>query len=75
MNIKKLKNSIDNFFNDKLDVTVSGIENVFSKYVANVYEDLSFNDYIKIIKGIEVKHELYEDYKKSIMEILKSLNK
>jgi len=61
---KEIENSIDKFFNDNLDVTVSGIENVFSKYVSNIYEDLTFENYIKIIKGIEVKHELYDDYKK-----------
>lgn len=70
---KELENSIDKFFNDKLDVTVSGIENVFSKYVSNVYGDLTFEDYIKIIKGIEVKHELYDDYKKECNENIESI--
>ena len=70
---KELENSIDKFFNDKLDVTVSGIENVFSKYVSNVYGDLTFEDYIKIIKEIEVKHELYDDYKKECNENIESI--
>lgn len=61
---KEIENSIDKFFNNKLDVTVAGIENVFSKYVLNVYDDLTFDNYIKIIEGKEVEHELYNDYKK-----------
>ena len=59
---KEIENSINRFFNDKLDVTVSDIENAFSKFVLNVYDNLTFDDYIKIIEGNEVKHELYDDY-------------
>lgn len=61
---KEIEKCIDAFFNNILDVTVNGIENAFSKFVLNVYDNLSFNDYIKIIKGDEVKHELYDDYQK-----------
>lgn len=61
---KEIESSINTFFNDTLDVTVSGIENAFSKFVSNVYDDLTFDEYIKIIKGNEVEHELYNDYKK-----------
>ena len=61
---KEIENSIDKFFTNKLDVTVAGIENAFSKYVSNVYDDLTFDNYIKIIEGNEVEHELYYDYKK-----------
>lgn len=60
---KEIENSIDKFFINKLDVTVAGIENAFSKYVSNVYDDLTFDNYIKIIEGNEVEHELYNDYK------------
>ena len=61
---KEIEIAINKFFNDTLDVTVDGIENAFSKFVSNVYNDLSFDDYIEFIKGNEVKHELYRDYKK-----------
>lgn len=61
---KEIEIAINKFFNDTLDVTVDGIENAFSKFVSSVYDDLSFDDYIEIIKGNEVKHELYKDYKK-----------
>ncbi len=75
---KEIENSIDKFFNDKLDVTVSGIENVFSKFVSNVYDDLTFDDYIKIIEGNKVEHELYNDYKKEYsgnIEYIKQIEK
>ena len=61
---KEIEIAINKFFTDTLDVTVVGIENAFSKFVKNVYENLSFENYVKIIKGNEVKHELYDDYKK-----------
>lgn len=61
---KEIEIAINKFLNDTLDVTVVGIENAFSKFVQNVYNDLSFENYIEIIKGNVVKHELYEDYKK-----------
>jgi len=61
---REIELAIDDFMDNKKDVTVSGIERAFSKYVANVYDDLSFDDYVKIIKGDEVDHELYADYKK-----------
>lgn len=61
---KEIERAIDKFFEDNLDVTVLGIENVFSKYVTNVYNDLSLEKYLKIINGEFVEHELYNDYKK-----------
>ncbi len=61
---KEIERAIDKFFEDNLDVTVLGIEHVFSKYVMNVYSDLSLENYLKIINGEVVDHELYNDYKK-----------
>lgn len=75
---KEIEIAIDKFFNDTLDVTVLGTEKVFSKYVANVYENLAFEDYIKIINGQEVEHELYKDYQKEFnknWESIKQLEK
>lgn len=60
----EIERAINKFLNDNLDVTVAGIENAFTKYVRNVYNDLTFENYIRIIKGQKVEHELYEDYKK-----------
>ena len=61
---REIEIAINKFFNDTLDVTVLGIENVFSKFVQNVYDDLNFEEYIELIKGKEIEHELYKDYKK-----------
>ena len=75
---KEIEIAIDKFFNDALDITVVGIENAFSKFVSNVYENLSFDDYIKIIKGNAIKHELYIDYKKEFdgnIEYIKKIEK
>ena len=75
---KEIEIAIDKFLNDNLDVTVTGVEKAFSKYVANVYENLNLEDYIKILKGKETEHELYKDYKKEFnvnVEQIKQLEK
>lgn len=59
---KAIELAIDKFFTDFYDVTVSGIENAFSKYVSCAYNNLSFEDYIKILNGDKVENELYIDY-------------
>ncbi len=64
-----IEKAINTFVSNLKDVTVLGIENAFSKYVANAYDDLAFDDYISFVNGkasvIMQKHELYHDYKKS----------
>lgn len=75
---KEIEIAINKFFNDTLDVTVIGIENVFSKFVANVYDNLTFENYIEIIKGKKVEHELYNDYQKEFagdIEKIKQIEK
>lgn len=75
---REIEIAINKFLNDNLDVTVAGIENAFTEYVRNVYNDLTFENYIEIIKGNEVEHELYEDYKKEFdcnIEKIKQLEK
>jgi type I restriction enzyme M protein len=61
--------AIERFFNDQQDVTVLGIENAFSHFVANAYDDLAFEDYLSFICGTPnecmIKHELYLDYIKA----------
>lgn len=61
--------AIDTFVRNLKDVTVLGIENAFSKYVSNVYDNLTFDDYISFINGkantAMQKHELYSDYQKA----------
>lgn len=61
---KEIERAVNKFFDDNLDVTVLGIENAFSKYVMNVYDNLSFKDYLKLINGEVIEHELYNDYSK-----------
>ena len=64
-----IEKAINVFMSTLKDVTVLGIENAFSKYVANVYDNLAFNDYISFISGkasiAMQKHELYSDCQKS----------
>jgi type I restriction-modification system DNA methylase subunit/restriction endonuclease S subunit len=61
-----IKQAINKFFNDGLDVTVVGIEHAYSKFVANVYDDLAFGDYVSLVHGAPSKamqaHELWADY-------------
>ena len=62
---REIENAVDNFFDNKKDVTVSGIERAFSKYVANVYDGLSFEDYLSLANGRPgaqmLSHELWLD--------------
>ena len=62
---KEIERAVNKFFDDNLDVTVLGIENAFSKYVMNVYDNLSFKDYLKLINGEVIEHELYNDRKET----------
>jgi len=57
-----IEREINDFFVNKNDVAVNKIESAFSKFVSNVYENLSFDDYLKFIKGQNVEHELCKDY-------------
>lgn len=71
-----ISRAIDRFFTSYHDVTVSGIENAFSVYVANVYDRLAFEDYISLFNGTPSDaakaHELYEDYVKTFSEDFRS---
>jgi type I restriction enzyme M protein len=48
---KQAKNAVDVFFDKPKDVTVLGIEKAFSKYVLNVFDGVSYDDYISFISG------------------------
>lgn len=65
---KCVQNAINSFFDKPKDITVLGIEKAFTKYVSNVYEEISLEDYISFINKApndEMKEqELYKDYKK-----------
>jgi type I restriction enzyme M protein len=65
---EKIAQAINTFFTSKRDVTVMGIERAFSAYVANAYEDLSYEDYLSFINesssNAMIRHELFKDYAK-----------
>lgn len=64
-----IEKAINTFVSTPKDITVLGIENVFSKFVTNAYDDLAFYDYLSFISGESSetmqKHELYLDYVKA----------
>lgn len=64
-----ISHAIERFFSNYEDVVVSGIESAFSIFVSNVYNELTFEDYISLLKGKPTRearsHELYKDYMKS----------
>lgn len=64
---KKIESAIKNFFDKPKEATVSGIEKAFTKYVDEVFEDISLQDYISLVnkkpnESIS-KTELFTDYK------------
>lgn len=67
LNIHK---SVEDFFTVQNDVVVNGIEKPFSKYVAHVWEDLSFTDYLTLINkqpNEKVQaNELYKEYRNKV---------
>ena len=67
-----IEKAVNTLISNKKDVTVLGVENAFSKYVSNVYDDLVFDDYISFISGkandAMQKHELYSNYEKAFGE-------
>ncbi len=65
-----IRASVDKFAVNQQDVTINGIEKPISKYLAHVWEGISYDDYLTLIqkqpnKTIE-KHELYKEYHKKI---------
>jgi type I restriction enzyme M protein len=64
---KKIESDIKNFFDKPKETTVSGIEKAFGKYVDEVFEDISLQDYVSLVnkKPNEAisKQELFADYK------------
>ncbi|THK41101.1 restriction endonuclease subunit S [Methylophaga sp. SB9B] len=63
---KKIESSIKNFFERPKEANVNGIEKAFSKYVDEVFEDITLGDYISLVnkKPTEAfsKTELFTDY-------------
>lgn len=65
-----LEKAIDKFVVNYNDVTINGIENPIAKYVNYVWENLSYEDYITLLKQEPndkvKKHNLYEEYLQKI---------
>ena len=61
-----LKTSINKFFENLQELTLGGIENPISKYLAYAWEGINFEDYKTLLQKIPNKaieqHELYQDY-------------
>lgn len=79
--------SLDSFFDVLQDITINGIINPVSKYINYVWGEISFDDYVTLLRkspnDIIKKHELYNEYRskikfkeeKEFFEILISLEK
>lgn len=67
INIKK---SVDTFGNNLIDNTINRIEKPVSKYVSYVWEGLTYDDYLSLMKKTpndKVKnHDLFKEYSKKI---------
>ncbi|MFZ2975352.1 MAG: restriction endonuclease subunit S [Candidatus Moraniibacteriota bacterium] len=67
---ENIKNSVDNFFSNFKDITVNGVENIFSKYVKHVWDKVGFEDFVSLCQGNPnnnlKKHDIYKEYEKKI---------
>ncbi|MCL1974003.1 MAG: restriction endonuclease subunit S, partial [Bacteroidetes bacterium] len=66
-----LRESVERFFTNFQDVALNGIEKPFSKYVNHVWEGLSWEDYLSLLKNnpydfIEKESELYKEYRRKL---------
>ncbi len=65
-----LKIAVEKFFTNHLEVTLNGVEKPISKYINHVWENISFEDYISLLKkepnNVVTQHELYKEYQKKI---------
>ncbi len=65
-----LKIAVEKFFTNHQDVTLNGIEKPISKYINHVWEGISFEDYISLLKKEPNKtiteHEIYKEYQKKL---------
>ena len=66
----KLKTYTDKFFTEFIDNSIVEIEKPVAKYIFRIWENISFEDYVSLLKkqpnqNIE-KHEIYKEYRKKI---------
>lgn len=65
-----LRKSVELFFTSLSEVTLNGVENPVAKYVSYVWEGISLNDYLTLLKkspnsAVE-QSEIYKEYRKKI---------
>jgi type I restriction enzyme M protein len=65
-----LRKSVERFFDDYQDVTRNGIEKPVAEYVNHVWENITIDDYITLLKkeqdSLIANHEIYKEYRKKI---------
>ena len=67
---RNLKIAVKKFFADFQDVTLNGVEKPVAKYVNHVWENISLEDYISLLKKEPNKtvaeHDIYKEYQKKL---------
>ena len=65
-----IEEAIKKFFVNLQDVTINGIEKPIQKYLAHVWNDITFDDYVSLLKkqpnDAIKKHEIYQEYQSKI---------
>ncbi|GGI26668.1 restriction endonuclease subunit S [Pedobacter mendelii] len=65
-----IKIAVEKFFTNFQDVTINGIEKPVAKYINHVWEGISFEDYISLLKKEPnkaiIEHEIYKEYQKKL---------
>jgi len=71
-----LQKSINKFFSDYQDVTLNGVEKPFSKYVDHVWETITLEDYVSLLKNAPnasvENHDFYKSFRKSVESAINS---
>ncbi|WP_446011416.1 N-6 DNA methylase [Candidatus Electrothrix sp.] len=67
---KDIENCVNNFATTLQDITVNGIEKPVAKYVAQVWEGLTFDDYRTLFQKAPIDavkaHEIFQEYNQKI---------
>ncbi len=67
---ESMESAAKKFLQNYDDVTVNGVENIFSQYVKHAWTGITLEDYIDFCKGITNKntenHEMYKEYQKKL---------
>lgn len=65
-----IEEALKKFFINYQDVTINGIEHPIQKYISHVWEGISFNDFISLLKKVPnsviQNHEIFKEYDKKI---------